>query len=131
MTGLARIFAVALLVALPAAASVQAGDIVSPVGQWEVSTGESRYRISYCGEQQELCAVLTWLREDVRSADNLALLDSYVVRGARHEGGGNWSGEVIFEGQTHAGTMTLLSANAMRVVCCVAILCKSYELNRL
>lgn len=130
MTGLVRIFAFALLAALPVVVPAAGADVASPVGQWEVSTGESRYKISYCGDNQEICAVLTWLREDVRTADNLALLNTYVVRRARHEGGASWTGDVTFEGQTYEGSMTLVSSNVMRVNSCMAILCQSYELRR-
>ncbi len=130
MTGFAHIFAIALLAALASVAPASGDDIASPVGQWEVSTGESRYRISYCGDEKELCAVLTWLREDARTKDNLALINDYVVRGARHEGGASWSGEVTFDGNTYLASMTLVSEDLIRVNSCAGLLCQSYELRR-
>jgi uncharacterized protein (DUF2147 family) len=130
MIATARLLAVALLLAVPGAAPVLAGDVASPVGQWEVSTGESRYRISYCGDEQELCAVLTWLREDARTKNNVALLNDYVVRGAEHDGGASWKGEVTFDGNTYDASMTMVSDDVMKVNSCAGLLCQSYELRR-
>jgi uncharacterized protein (DUF2147 family) len=109
---------------------VQAGDI-DPVGQWEVDTGESRYRVSYCGDGTELCAKMIWLREDARTPENLALLNSYVVRGARLGEDRSWSGTVLYNGQSYASTVTLISNDSMRVESCAGFICRSFGLNRL
>lgn len=104
-------------------------DRLDPVGEWEVESGEARYRINYCGEKQ-ICAILTWLREDARTAENLAMLNSRVGRGENSEGGRSWDGEVRFNGQTYSASMTLLSNDVMRVNGCTGVLCRSYELRR-
>src|SRR4051794_501368 len=49
----------------------------SPVGNWQVTTGEARYTVTSCGGGQQLCAKLTWLRSDARTENNLALLNHY------------------------------------------------------
>ena len=59
-----------------------AADPASPVGKWQTTSGESRYEVSICGENS-LCARLTWLRADARTPENLAHLNTYVVKGAR------------------------------------------------
>jgi len=58
----------------------------SPVGNWQVTSGEARYTVTSCGGGQQLCAKLVWLRSDARTDENLALLNHYVVRGAQPSG---------------------------------------------
>ena len=102
----------------------------SPVGRWEVTTGESRFDVIYCGDGKELCAVLVWLRPDARTDENLALLHKYVVNKARREGDTTWIGEVLFEGRSYNGTITLISKNRMSVHSCMGMLCDTFELAR-
>lgn len=102
----------------------------SPVGQWEISTGEARYQIVSCGEG-ELCAKLVWLRDDARTPQNLALLNSYVVRGAEPNGQGTWSGNVTFNGHDYRGTMTLLNHDLMSLKGCSGLLCQTVQLQRI
>lgn len=101
---------------------------LDPVGQWEISTGESRYRVSHCGE--ELCAKLTWLRDDARTAENVALLNKTIVRGKLADEN-KWTGTVVVDGQTYEATVTLVSNDAMRVNSCSGLFCQSFQLNRL
>ena len=104
---------------------------LNPTGQWEVSSGESRYRISYCGDGQELCAKLTWLRDDARTDDNVALLNRYVVRQARPEEPNTWIGTMQFDGETYDATARLLSTDAMELKSCSGVFCRSFTLRRL
>lgn len=101
----------------------------SPIGQWQVTTGEARYTVSACNDG--LCAKLVWLRSDARSSDNLALLNHYVVNGAVSRGGGKWQGAVTFSGHSYDGTMTLVSKNFMTLQGCSGILCQIYEFTRI
>lgn len=118
--------AVCGLFALPAIAAD-----IDPSGQWQVTTGESRYRVTACGKGgHELCAKLTWLREDARTEANLALLNKTIVRG--HPADENkWTGTVVYDGQTYDATVTIVSNNSMRVHGCSGMFCKSFELSRL
>jgi uncharacterized protein (DUF2147 family) len=118
----------AILVAGISAAS--AGEL-NPTGQWEVSTGESRYRISYCGSGHELCARLTWLRADARTDKNLALLNRYVVQGARPSQENTWVGTMQYDGATYEATATLVSSNAIELRSCSGMFCRSFTLRRL
>ena len=116
---------VACVLALPALAAD-----LDPVGQWEVTTGESRYRVTHCGKAgEELCAKLTWLRDDARTAENVALLNKTIVRGAPADDN-KWRGTVVYDGQKYDATVTLVSRDAMRVHGCSGVFCKSFELNR-
>jgi len=124
-----RGFALAALFA--AGISVASAAELNPTGQWEVSSGESRYRISYCGDGQELCAKLTWLRDDARTDDNVALLNRYVVRQARPEEPNTWIGTMQFDGETYDATARLLSTDAMELKSCSGVFCRSFTLRRL
>lgn len=103
----------------------------SPVGQWQVTTGEARYTVTECGAGSRLCAKLVWLRSDARTTQNIALLNHYVVSGARAEGGGKWSGDVTLNGNSYAGTMQMVSTNFMTLKGCSGILCQTYEFTRI
>ena len=116
----------AALVAAPALAAP-----ASPVGSWEVTTGEARYKITACGNAGELCAKLVWLRDDQRTEKNLAVLNNYVVHGAEQTDGNEWSGSVVFDGRAYDGTLTLRSTNYMTLKGCSGILCQTYQLTRI
>ena len=103
---------------------------LTPVGQWEVASGESRYKISLCGDGTELCARLTWLRADARTKANLAMLNTNVVRGVKSERADEWTGSVTFEGRVYEGRVTLQSMDLMVLRTCSGMLCRSVELNR-
>src|SRR5690606_41103669 len=82
-----------------------------PTGTWQSTTGESRYKVSYCGDGTQLCAKLTWLREDARTRTNLAYLNRYVVKGAVASGGNSWEGQLSYDGDVYAGKVTMVSDN--------------------
>ncbi len=104
---------------------------LTPVGQWEVASGESRYSITFCGDGTELCARLTWLRADARTKANLAMLNTNVARGVKSDRADEWNGSVTIEGQVYEGRVTLQSMDLMVLRTCSGILCQSVELNRL
>lgn len=115
------------LAAVSTAPALAAG--ASPLGQWQVTTGEARYAVTSCGGG--LCAKLVWLRADQRSGDKLALLNHYVVRGAQPIGSGTWAGDLNLNGQTYTGTMQMVSQNAMTLKGCSGMLCRTYQFTRL
>jgi uncharacterized protein (DUF2147 family) len=106
-----------------------AASATSPVGQWQVTTGEARYTVTSCGAG--LCARLVWLRSDARTKDNLALMNKYVVRGAQPAGNGTWTGNLTMNGNNYVGTMQLVSKNYMTLKGCSGILCQTYEFTRI
>ena len=122
----AAALAVAVLTAAPALAAP-----ATPVGSWEVTTGEARYKVTTCGEGAQLCAKLIWLREDQRTEQNLAVLNKYVVRGAERVGANSWAGNLVFEGKAYDGEMTLKSTNYMTLKGCSGILCQTFQLTRI
>ena len=113
------------------AAPAFAGSI-SPVGQWQISTGEARYSVTACGKGgTQLCAKLVWLAPDKRNEDSLAMLNSYVVRGAVPVDENRWTGSVVFDGKSYEGTMTLVSSDTMKLKGCSGMLCQTMEFIRI
>lgn len=121
----------ALAAFLAAGISVASAADLNPTGQWEVTSGESRYRISYCGNGQELCAKLTWLRDDARTDENVALLNRNVVQKAKPEDKNTWVGTMQYDGETYAATATLLSSDAIELRSCSGVFCRSFTLRRI
>lgn len=122
-------FAATLAVALVALSPAFAGDL-NPVGRWQSTGGESRYEVVPCGDGQ-LCARLTWLRADARTAENLQYLNEYVVSGAVPASDNRWRGTVHYEGETISGNLTMLSGDHMRVSGCKIIMCQTMEFTRI
>lgn len=112
------------------AAPAMAEDL-NPVGSWQSTTGESRYEVVRCGDGAQLCARLTWLRSDARTAENLQYLNEYVVSGAVPASSNKWRGTVHYEGETISGNLTMLSGDHMRVSGCKVIMCQTMEFERI
>jgi uncharacterized protein (DUF2147 family) len=122
---------IVLAATLAASMSDASAAQLNPTGQWEVSSGESRYRISYCGEGQQLCAKLTWLRDDAKTVENLALLNRYVVQHAKPEKDDTWVGIMEYDGETYEATAKFVSADAVEIRSCSGVFCRSFTLHRL
>lgn len=118
---------VAALVAIGFAATpVLAED---PTGSWQSATGESRYQVTFCGDGTQLCAKLTWLREDARTAENLPYLNRYVVQGAVPAGENVWEGKVAYAGDVYSGSM-VMRGDTLRLKGCKGMFCKSMSFVR-
>ena len=115
--------------ALTAAPALAAS--ATPVGSWQVTTGEARYKVTACGDAGQLCAKLVWLHPDTRTEENLAVLNTYVVKGAERAAANKWAGNVVFEGHNYDGTLTMVSTNFMKLKGCSGILCQTYDLTRI
>jgi uncharacterized protein (DUF2147 family) len=102
-----------------------------PTGNWQSTTGESRYKVSYCGNGTQICAKLTWLREDARTSENLPYLNRYVVKGAVPAGTNSWEGQLAYAGDIYTGKVTMTGANAMRLKGCKGMFCQSMNFVRL
>lgn len=125
--------AVLLAAALTIAPAVARSTVVplSPVGQWQLVSGESRFRIELCGDGTQLCAQLTWLRADARTPDTLPLLNTYVLKNARLALTNKWRGEGQYKGETVKGTITMVDADTMTLNGCKGALCRELTLKRL
>ena len=124
-----------LAMAILAAGSLFATPVVSeepsPVGKWQTSTGESRYEVSLCGDGTRLCAKLTWLRSDARTAENVKYLNKYVVHGAKPLAPNKWRGTVNYAGEKIAGSVTLVAPDKMRLNSCMLVVCQSIDFHRI
>lgn len=123
-------FASLFVVSLLSIAPIQAGE-VSPVGSWQTVSGESRYEISLCGDGTSLCAKLTWLRADARTAENMQYLNRYVLNGAARAGNNLWRGALRYGGDVFGGSVKLINARKLKLQGCKAIFCQSMVFTRL
>jgi uncharacterized protein (DUF2147 family) len=124
---LAKRIVIAMMALGLSAAPALAAD---PTGSWQSVSGESRYVVSFCGGSK-LCAKLTWLRSDARTAENLAYLNHYVVKGAVPQSEDKWSGTLTYKGDTYEGVLTLLDQNSMRLQGCKGLFCQSMRFTRI
>lgn len=103
----------------------------SPVGSWQVASGEARFRVSSCGDGAELCAKLVWLKPELRTRENLKYMNKYVLRGAQPVQPNKWRGTVNYQGQTVGGSLTLVNANTMVLTGCQLVVCQTFDFKRL
>jgi len=125
-----RLAAISLLLGLGAAPAI-AADLASPVGSWQSSDGKARVKVTLCGDGTQLCAELTGLGGDAKTAKNLQLLHTYVVDGAEQDAANHWQGKVRFNGQTAMGDIRLMSSDTITLSGCQLGMCKSFEFKRL
>jgi len=102
-----------------------------PTGTWQTTTGESRYKVSYCGKGGQLCAKLVWLRDDAKTEENLAYLNRNVVNGAQPASDNQWKGKVSYAGDTFSGTLTMTDSNSLKLNGCQAMFCKTMNFSRI
>jgi uncharacterized protein (DUF2147 family) len=120
--------AAALAFAIGAAPTLSAA--ADPTGTWISAGGESKFTVSYCGSGKELCAKLTWLSPEAKTEENLPYLNKYVVQGALPASENQWKGTVNYGGDTFKGSLTMVSADALKVKGCKGMFCQSMSLVR-
>lgn len=103
----------------------------SPAGTWQTLTGESRFEVTLCGDGTEVCAKLVWLRNDARTSENLAYLNSYVLKGAKRALENKWRGSAEYMGEVVKGTLTLIDGDTITINGCKGALCQKFELTRI
>ncbi len=134
MTSFAKTIATAALAFSLASGPALAGQIpasVTPVGTWQMASGEATLEVVMCGDGTQICATLTWLRDDMRTPENLAYLNKLVVDGAVKAGPVKWKGAVTYEGETYAGSISMTSSHSMKMYGCVGVACESMVLKRI
>lgn len=123
------ITAAAMAIALCAAPAMAAATPATPVGTWQTSGGDARFKVSLCGDGTQLCARLTWLRQDARSPENLRYLNKYVLEGAKAVDGDTWRGTVTYNGESVSGSVTLVG-DVMNLQGCKGLFCQSMKFER-
>jgi uncharacterized protein (DUF2147 family) len=128
---LGKKLAVGILASALAAAPVFAAVAADPTGTWQSTSGESRYKVSYCGDGTQLCAKLTWLRDDAKTDENLAYLNRYVVQGASPTADNKWAGQLSYAGDTYDGSLTMTGQNSLKLSGCKGMFCKTMSFSRI
>ena len=106
--------------------------MASPVGQWEIETGDSRYNVTMCGDGTQICAELIWLGNGGDTAENLPYLNTLMIDRAPLIRANQWRGELNLYGKKATGTITQLDANTVQLKgCYFLVLCRSYKMHRL
>ncbi len=114
------------------AAQVGAHELRAPDGLWEIQSGDSRYEVTTCGAEAQLCATLVWLGGAADNAENRPYLNTVLVDHAERVGVGQWKGQLSLFGQTASGTISQFSDNQIEIRGCVLLIaCKSYYLRRM
>jgi uncharacterized protein (DUF2147 family) len=126
---------IVLLAALLGATAVQAQ---SADGTWLTQAGDARVKISKCGGG--ICGVIVWLREPMDNTTGQPATDSKnpnpaltkrpmiglpLFNGMQPAGANKWSGQIYNadDGGTYASSVTITSADSLRVEGCVGALC--------
>lgn len=130
MRNLPRLAATLVLLSLAIPSAFAAGAKLSPAGSWQSTDGQARVKVTLCGDGTQLCAKLTGLSGELRTRENLQLLNSYVVEQAQLAAANLWQGKVHLNGQTADGRIRLVSSNTISVSGCQMGMCKTFEFRR-
>ena len=136
---MSRRFAVltVLLAALSGATAAHAQS-ADASGTWLTQAGDARVKISKCASG--ICGVIVWLREPTDTATGQPATDSKnpnpalarrpmiglpLFAGMQPSGPNKWSGQIYNadDGSTYASSVSVTSAETLRVEGCVGALC--------
>jgi uncharacterized protein (DUF2147 family) len=126
-----------LLAALSGATAARA-QTADASGTWLTQAGDARVKISKCGG--DICGVIVWLREPHDTATGQLATDSKnpnpalakramiglpLFSGMQPAGPNKWSGQIYNadDGSTYASSVSVTSAETLRVEGCVGALC--------
>ena len=103
----------------------------SPAGVWEFETKDTRVEVEMCGDGQDLCGTLVWLKDTRYNKQYERYLDTVMVGPAKPKGEGRWGGKMNMFGYNASGTIKQRSEDHLTLEGCVAlVVCKTYELYR-
>jgi len=127
---LLALFACAVILASTVAGAL-AESTVSPIGTWEASNRETRYKIDYCQDGTRLCATLVWVTDAKPMPKTLPYLNKKIAAGFRRARSDTWKGPVSFNGIDASGTLKLLDSDHIRLTACKFVLfCTSIDMTR-
>jgi hypothetical protein len=114
-----------------AVGSAIAQDAMSPEGIWQPANKESRYKITYCGDDNtKLCGLVHWIQPEHQNAENTALLGTYLFSELPMRAQNKWRGKITLKGHTIRGNVTQLSADKLKVSACMLIWCEEITLDK-
>ena len=131
-------FLIAIIAALLAAPSARAQGAPEPTGVWLTQAGDARVKVGKCGGG--ICGVIVWLREPYDTATGQPATDSKnpnpalakramiglpLFSSMQPAGPNKWSGQIYNadDGSTYASSVSVTSAETLRVEGCVGALC--------
>ena len=132
------VFIIAIAAALLAAPSARAQGAGEPMGVWQTQAGDARVKVSKCGGG--ICGVIVGLKEPIDQATGKPQVDDKnpnpalkkrpmiglsLFSGMQPVAAGKWSGQIYNadDGGTYASSVTVMSADSLRVEGCVGALC--------
>jgi len=132
-----RMFAplAALAFVLSAAAASSPAFAGDPAGLWLTEDGDAKVRIAACGAA--ICGTIAWLKDPNDKETGKPKLDKNnantaqrtrpiigvpIVLSMKPDGNDKWSGQIYNaeDGKTYSGSLTLASANSIKLQGCVA-----------
>lgn len=118
------------LLGLFSAGSALAQDM-SPEGIWQPSNKESRYKITYCGDDNtKLCGVVDWIQPEHQTAENKQLIGTYLFSELPRRAQNKWRGNITLRGHTIRGNVTQISPDNLKVKACMLIWCEEVILDK-
>lgn len=125
-----RRFVPSIAMSLLLAASVSAAEMRSPEGLWELEFRDSRFDVTFCGEQA-LCGELVWLSKSASTPEKTKYLGTLLIDHAKRTGQTTWKGQITLFGQTASGTIRYVSEDVIDLEGCkFGVLCRTYKLYR-
>ncbi len=105
---------------------------ITPVGNWQAEDGDSRYRVTLCGDGTQLCAKLVWINPAKINDRNQQYIDKYVIYQAWRSRPSEWRGDIDIYGTVVGGSVKQLGMDAVRVTgCAFWVFCESFLLRRI
>ncbi|GLQ08645.1 hypothetical protein GCM10007913_05770 [Devosia yakushimensis] len=106
--------------------------LASPEGLWEIESGDSRYKVTLCGDGTQLCAELVWLGNGADNAENLPYLNTLLIDRAPQTAANEWKGTLHLYGQQAGGTITQTSDTSISLQgCFMFVVCRTYQMYRI
>ena len=107
-----------------------AQDAANPAGTFVDSYGSS-FTFSLCGDAgTDLCAILTTLKGESATPENLAFVGKQVMQ-AKATGPNEWKGELAAGGISASATVTQTGPDTIDIQGCrAAVLCQTLTYNR-
>ena len=132
------VFSITIAAALLAAPAARAQGATDPSGIWLTQAGDARVKVSKCGGG--ICGVIVGLKQPIDPATGKPQIDDKnpnpalakrpiiglpLFSGMHATGPGKWSGQIYNadDGSSYASSVTVTSADSLRVEGCVGALC--------